>query len=566
MSSYSKLMTLLLCLGMLSSGLAQQNYINKGNAALKAGTYEEALSYYDLAAEHCDDELAHKNNTAILSALQGDSEAAYVALTSALDKDNDNPVLLYNRAVLQLNAGTYTAALEDLARAQAAGQKKGSKVKKGAGILHSKFVDQQVFALLGLAETAMDRGDYKEALAHYEAALALKPGENALLYGKAQAALKVNPYESLAAMEAVDEATLTRDQKTDLILVKAYSLGRINRMKEAIRMLEKMIAYSNDPDPKAKEMLGYYYLRLSQYDKAIAVLKYATYDSASPYVIAGNAALYSKKYSIAHKCFQNALVLDRQHLDAQVGLALSQAQLYNRHRAKQLIDSLAQVHDDNHYVMNTKGIIHKDLGLHYKNSFNSSRAKPYFTSSAMAFTAAGQINEHLLESFSSNRALALYFNDEKESAEKIWKAQKKMGSLNNLALLSVTKRKYRSAYTLLDSLSSDYYRKNQRKNAVLEHNRRLARNQERLNDNYRFVTYYFLHTELPTVEIENSFPKYQSNNAAVPQLSDFQLISSDKECLESTPKAKRKKKKRKRFKLFGKRKKTKKFEGQCPKF
>jgi len=273
--------------------------------------------------------------------------------------------------------------------------------------------------------------------------------------------------------------------------------------------------------------------------------------------------LYLKNYSLAAKCFERATFLDSENSNAGVGLALSYSKKDRHQDAIRIIDDLATEFPDNYRVLNTKGIVYKDVGLFYKNSYSKERAEKYFKIAAIAFLAAQKANEHLQNALESNRALTLFFLDESNSAKDIWLTNNELSSQNNLALYYANNKEYKKAYNKLDNLYTEYRTVQKKKHEILEYNRGLARSRTRLNNNYKFITNYFLTEEKPSLAVENPF-QYELSNTEAQTPMDFILAYSDEECSEEEARKRKKIKKKRRFRLF--KRKKKKFKGDCPTF
>lgn len=557
------LLSLLLLSLEVVSLTGQSNYINAGNTALKQGDFEKAEELYEKASSHCGDSNKLKQNAAILLATRGDLEEALKQLDECIRQDSDQSSLYYNRAVIYLQKKDFLNAITDFKRAKHLGQESRSKLERQALSLKKQSEEKHLEALIRLAESETEAGHYEEASQYYDEALDLRPAEPQILFAKANLGLlQKNPFVSLEALEPVKEIGLSEEQKLEVILVKAYSLARINKMQEAVRLLERSLYQNNSTDSRPRELLSYYYLLLSKYDKSINVLRSHNYSNPNTYVVAGNAALRMKNYSLATRYFNKAKSLDPDNLHAAIGTAMCLSQQFKNSSALQLIDSLSVIHPDNHDVWNIKGIIHKDVGLYYKNNFREQRANAFFVTSAAAFLTAQEINKHMKAVYDSNRALALFFQNKKQAAKNIWSENREMASQNNLALFYASQNDYRTAYAKLDSLYGDYMAKYKKKNSIVDYNRGLARSRTRLNNNYKFLTNFTLHQDKPQLTVDNPFTMEPEQTLEASNHFEFSLAYSDENCREKLKRKKSKKKKRIRFI----KRKKKKYSGECPKF
>lgn len=557
-SRYTYLLALLLVAITLLP--AQLNHLNQGNQALKNGDFETAASLYQKAIDNCGEDYKGNHNLAILAAKDGDTDLALHLLGNSI-KSNNATNAYYNRAIILLSNNNYQAAIEDLKIIS--NERYTGKLEQEAIRLKAKAIQKQVLILDKLGDQQFDQGQYDSALKYYGEAEMLSNDYNYYLFKKAQVGLaQKNPFVSLENAEAIEYTKLTEVQKLEVDLIKAYSLGRINRIKEGVAILENLLYHKKYEDPRLIQMLGYYYLRLGKHEKALNTLRTRSHSEANTYVIAGNAALYLKKYGKAAKCFQYALQLDPANTNAEIGRALCLASNARHSAAIAVIDALAKAHPDNFRVLNTKGIVYKDLGLYYKNRHNNQKSKSYLLTSEAAFLSAQKINETLAKAFESNRALALFFLNKNAKAKKIWQDNNELSSQNNLALCYASEKDYKTAYKKLESLSSKFISVQKKKHRILEYNKDLARSRTRLNNNYKFITNYFLTQDKPEIEVENPFD-IDLEDIEAQQATDFILEYSDEDCSEQTQ-VDRKKKKKKKFRLFKKRKK--KYKGDCPSF
>lgn len=552
---------LFLVTGLILTG--QSNYINSGNTALKTGDYQKAEELYEKAEVSCGESDELKQNSAVLLAATGQLDQALNLLNECITNDSKQGALYYNRAVIYLQKKDFRNALTDFQKAKQLGDQSSAKLERQANSLKRQSEDKQITALIGLADAETSAGRYDEALKYYDEAITLRPGEHQLLFAKANLGLlQKNPFISLDALESVKDIGLTQEQKQEVDLIKAYSLGRINRIPEAVKLLERGLYTDQSIDSRPRELLSYFYLLLSKYDKAINVLQSRQYTDPNTYVVAGNASLRMKNFSLAIRYFRAAKAIDPDNLNAAVGMAMCLSQQNKNNAAIEIIDSLSVAYPDNHDVWNIKGIINKDIGLYYKNNFREQRAHSFFVASAAAFLTAQEINKRMTAIYSSNRALALFFQNKKQAAEDIWSANQEMSSQNNLALLYASQKDFQSAYAKLDSLYDSYMTKYKKKNSIVEYNRGLARSRTRLNNNYRFLTNFTLNQDRPELSVENPFAMEAERDIDNSNRFEYSLAYSDESCVEKINRKRSKKKKRFRFP----KRKKKKYTGDCPKF
>ena len=551
----------LLCTVISVSG--QSNYINQGNAALKQGDQQGAQEFYEQAILHCNQDGLVDENMAVLLATSGDIDGGIDLINKRLKKDKDNGVLLYNRALMYLSKKDFEKALVDFQQASVKGAKASGEMERQAKNLKRQSEEKQIETLLALAESKRDQQKYDQAKVHYDQALGLRPNDKHILFEIANLGLiQKNPFVTIEALDKLPKGAQTEEQKVESTLLKAYSLARINKMKEAVRLLEQLAYQSKITDFRPRELLSYFYLKLSKHDESLRVIDGQIVDNANAYIVAGNSAIHMKRYRLAFELFKRAESFDQHNTNMKIGKALCLTQLHKNEQAIKLIDSLAIEHPGNHLVMNIKGIIYKDIGLYYKNNFREQTAKTFFVKSAAAFLTAKTISDHLKKEYDSNMALALFYQDKKDEAQDIWSENEELSSQNNLALLFASQRNYTAAYTILDKLYSDYFKRKKKKSSLIEYNRGLARSKTRLNNNYKFVTNFLLNQDRPELNVTNPFSLENSQPIDSSQDFEYLLSYSDDDCIEKVSRKKGKKKKRTRLP----KRKKKKQKGSCPTF
>ena len=561
---YTACVNLLFVLLIGTSLSAQTNYLNKGNGALRSGDYAAAEAFYQDAIEHCDENAKANLNLATLAAESGDENEALRILEKCI-KNDKSANAYYNRALIYLKKEDYENAMADLRMAKNSKEIYTGQLEREAHQFKRTTEEKELLIQNKLGDKYLESGHYDLALNHYDQALGLSKNDSYFLFKKALVGLEQkNPFVALENAEAINYSQINESKRIEVDLIKAHSLGRINRMKEAVALLEDLIFYKKYKDVRLRKLLSYYYLKLNKYDEALQLLKVQAYEDANTYLIAGNAAFYSRNFTLASRCFERALYFDPQNVNAEIGQSLSLANKNEYTEAIRIIDALADQHPDNFRVLNTKGIVYKDQGLFYKNRFSDEKSKAFFRTAAAAFLSAQIANKSLKASFENNRALALFFLNEINEAKAVWMTNKELSSENNLALCYASERDYKKAYHKLNSLADNYRSQQKKKHSIVEYNKNLARSKTRLNNNYKFITNYFLTQDKPILEVENPFT-YTSGQMEDVSTPDYILAYSDKDCYQ--PKQtdrKKKKKKKKKFKLF--KKKKKKQKGDCPTF
>ena len=542
-------------------GYSQTKLINQANQALKAGDTTLAESLYSEAEEKCDDTAALSNNRSVLMAMGGDPTLALATLNANLDLPHHN----YNRAVYHLHLGEHDKALGLIETLESKGYNKGQKEKRYALDVKSKSEYLKMKTILSQVNNKSEQEDTKAALDLLDKALQFHPTEPHLLFKKAELAMRIpNPFICLEALDALKPQSISAEQRVEVSLLKAQALGRMNKIREAIRILEKLHTLQKINDLRLREMLAYFYLKVGRYNEAISTVNKQTSNSANAYLVAANAAHRKANHNKARLLYEKARTLDNQDINVQIGLAICLLRMEKQRQARTIVDSLAQTHPDNPSVMNVTGIIYKDIGLSYHNSYNKSKSKSYLNSAVNYFDSAATLRTTNKAAYLGNKALALFYLDKVSAAAAIWSQQKEVTSQNNLALLEVSQSKYRQAYNRLDSLVTAHSRRSKKRHSILDHNLSQANYSKRLSNNYKFITYYLLNESRPQPTYDNPFdPPVKSDDNGL-ALDDYVLEYSDEVCEQKERAARKKKRKRKRFRLFSR--KNKKYKGQCPEF
>jgi len=427
-----------------------------------------------------------------------------------------------------------------------------------------KYDSKNISALNGSARIQFLEGQHKLAMETYDKALRLAPSDYKAIYGKALAAMNIpDPFTCLDELAKIKKDDLAPDQVEKLVLLEASALGICNKKEKAVKLLSKYRRFALDKY-KLKTMLAYYYLRMFQYGKAVSSISISKYKNHLPYLIAGHASLHRGQHSSAYRYYRKAYKIDPKNPNVLMGAALSMMEINMEKEAKRVIDSLEVLYPDNYYVFNSKGIIYKDLGLDYEKNKQNQKAKIHYDIAAKAFEKAIQIRPNLKTSFDNNLGLTHFYRKDHTTANKLFNGSKRLASINNRALLDISKGNYERGITTLDSLNNDFIRKNKVANSRVKSNLALARKRAPMNNNYKFITYYFLHQSKPEISDVNPF----TTNSSVIELpidlkpdTNYILEYADIECEEI--KRERKKKKRPKIKLkFLKKKKSNK----CPTF
>lgn len=427
-----------------------------------------------------------------------------------------------------------------------------------------KYDRNNISALNGMARLEFLDHEPKNAIATYNRVLAISPNNHKALYGKALAAMSIpDPYTCLDALAKIDKQELNEEQVEKVVILEASALGICNKKEQAVKLLKKYRGLAHDK-LKIKTMLAYYYLRMFQYRNAISSISISKYNEALPYLIAGHASLHRGEHSGAYKYYRKAFKINPTDPDVLMGAALSMMELDMKPEALRVIDSLEVRFPDNYYVFNSKGIIYKDLGLSYERKNQNDKAKSCFDIAAKAFEKAIQIRPGLKSSFDNNLGLTYFYRKNLPQAKRLLSGSSRLASVNNRALIDISEGNYEKGIATLDSLNKDFIRKNKVANNRVKNNLALARKRAPMNNNYKFITYYFLHQEKPTISEANPF-KSATSIVDLPidinPESEYILEYSDIECEDVNKDRKKKKKSKPKLKFLKKKDKSK-----CPTF
>jgi len=420
-------------------------------------------------------------------------------------------------------------------------------------------------ALEGLAQIEFHNGTYEKSVESFDKVLALNPNNQRALYGKALSAMhRPDPYTCLDALKKINKKDLSPEQIEKVVLLEARALGICNKKEEAIKLLNKYRSLAPDKK-KIKTLLAYYNLRMFRYASAISNVGISKYDDYLPYLIAGHASLHRGQHSSAYRFYRKAYKLESKNPDVLMGAAICMLELDMQDQATKVIDSLEVLFPDNYYVFNSKGIIYKDLGLQYSKQGKRQAAKQAMAIAERAFTRAKELRPPMASSFDNNIGLTHFYRNNMTRAKAYFDGSNRLASKNNRALIDITEGNYTNAIHKLDSLHRDFLRKNDLPNNKVKKNLALANKRAPMANNYKFITYYFLHQDTPPIDQVNPFKSDLKNIDLSLDLApdiDYILEYSEAECEEKEKKVRKKKKKsRPKLKFLKKKKSTK-----CPTF
>ena len=427
-----------------------------------------------------------------------------------------------------------------------------------------KYDHKNVTALNGLAELEFKSGRHKSAILFYDKALTIAPTDHKALYGKALAAMKIpDPYTCLDELAKIKKQNLSKDQIEKVIILEASALGICNKKEQAITLLQKYRRIAQDKN-KIKTLLGYYYLRMFKYSNAISSIGISKYDNYEPYLIAGHASLHRGKHSSAYSYYRKAYKIAPKNPDVLMGAALCMIEIGMKKEAKRVIDSLEVLYPDNFQVFNSKGIIYKDLGMGYQKKKQKQQADAHLKIAAKAFERAIEIRPSLKTSFDNNLGLTAYYQNKIAEANKHFDGSKRLASVNNRALVEISQGNYARGVAILDSLNKEFIRKNKVANSRVKNNLTLAKRKAPMDNNYKFITYYFLHQDKPEISETNPFqsqPLVRELPIDLKPDIEYILEYADIECDDLDKDRKKKKNSKPKLKFLKKKKST-----DCPTF
>lgn len=419
-------------------------------------------------------------------------------------------------------------------------------------------------ALEGLAQIEFLNGKYEKSVETFDKLLLHNPNNQRALYGKALSAMhRPDPYTCLDALAKINKKILSPKQIEKVVLLEARALGICNKKQEAIALLNKYRSLAQDKK-QIKILLAYYNLRMFRYATAVNHVGISKFDNYLPYLIAGHASLHRGQFSTAYRYYRKAYKLDNKDPDVLMGAAMCMMELDMRDEALRVIDSLEARFPENYYVFNAKGIVYKDLGLYQNKRGNKQQADRSLETAERAFARAKELRPPMASSFDNNIGLTYFYRNNFNQAKALFDGSNRLASKNNRALLDVSIGDYPSAIRRLDSLHRDFIRMNDLPNNKVKNNLDLANKKARMANNYKFITYYFLHQDPPAIDQLNPFgstPKHIDLSSDLKPELNYILEYSEAECEEEKKDRKKKKKSKPKLKFLKKKKSTK-----CPTF
>jgi tetratricopeptide (TPR) repeat protein len=205
-------------------------------------------------------------------------------------------------------------------------------------------------------------GRYKEAIAAFDAALAIQPDNHEALYNKGVALFNLGRYEE--AIAAYDAALAIQPDNHEALNNKGLALDDLGRHEEAIAAYDAALAIKPDKH-EALYNKGIALGNLGRHEEAIAA-----YDAALAIKPDKHEALYNKgialrnlgRYEEAIAAYDAALAIkpDKHEALNNKGIALRNLGRYEE--AIAAYDAALAIKPDNHEALNNKGVALDELG------------------------------------------------------------------------------------------------------------------------------------------------------------------------------------------------------------
>jgi len=205
-------------------------------------------------------------------------------------------------------------------------------------------------------------GKWKEAIAAYDRALAIKPDKDEAFNNKGIALRNLGRYEE--AIAAYDQALAIKPDFHEAFYNKGFALGDLGRYEEEIAAYDQALAIKPDKDEAfnnkgfALRNLGRYEEAIAAYDQALAIKP----DKDEAFNNKGNALDESGRYEEAIAAYDQALAIKPDKHDAfyNKGIALSNLGCYEE--AIAAYDQALAIKPDKHDAFYNKGNALSNLG------------------------------------------------------------------------------------------------------------------------------------------------------------------------------------------------------------
>jgi predicted Zn-dependent protease len=261
-----------------------------------------------------------------LAAEEGRYDDAIARLDRIIEKSPKDPVLLFERAMMFIDAGRFERAETEL--------------RQVVTVNPDLYDAQRVLGRLLLDRAGMDRSRIEQALVHLQAAFKLNPDD--LATGSAVAQILMSMNKNLEAERVLATLVERAPDQRSFNYSYAQLLTRIGRGNESAKYLERVIALDPTYGPAIQQLLDTYQAA-NQWEKAAAVLQPLIDEDplnvdlqrrqATYYLRAGNAQK-------ARDAFRALVAADPKDKQSQLYLAQTLNDLQQYAEAQKMFDQL----------------------------------------------------------------------------------------------------------------------------------------------------------------------------------------------------------------------------------
>jgi tetratricopeptide (TPR) repeat protein len=204
-------------LALLKTG--ERAYLLEGQAAFRAGRYEEAAIAFRKAVAAAPDSVAARIDLGSALGEQGDVEGALAEYDKALEIAPANPTALFNAGVLRARRGELQLAVEHLRFA-------------------AQIAPEDATIRLQLGNALGESGDLDAALLHYRAAVELDPASEGGRLGESRTLIALGRYAE--ARDVLEEglAQLPTSERLTHDLSRLLAMGPDRSLRDGARALE----------------------------------------------------------------------------------------------------------------------------------------------------------------------------------------------------------------------------------------------------------------------------------------------------------------------------------------
>jgi len=249
--------------GLAELKTGERAYLLEGQAAFRAGRYEEAVASFRKAVSAAPESVTARIDLGSALGEVGNIEAALAEYDQALEIAPANPTARFNAGLLRARRGELEVALEHLRFA-------------------AQIAPEDVTIRLWLADVLAMVGDPETALIHYRAAVELEPSEEAARLGEAQALASLGRFAE--ARDALEQGLI--QLPTSGLL--AHGLSRLLAMgpdlsirngERALQLAEKVLAAQ--PTPAHAEVVAAALADLGRCGEALELQRQVVEESSS---------------------------------------------------------------------------------------------------------------------------------------------------------------------------------------------------------------------------------------------------------------------------------------------